>query len=202
MPSHFLTFPAASLGSFPPELRSSPERLWHRRAHWCVRAFRIRQSVPDRYPWERNDNRLNSLSDHSGGRTVGPISSGPGRSGAGGCGSSEGGSKLPQFVRAPICSRVPAVTKLPSTLICHPPPSARNTAVSPSGTLANAPATLLCARNRFCSAVSTVVNDVAPCSYCSIAILRASFAAWTLRRRNAAWFRDCRQVARPLSTSC
>ena len=36
-----------------------------------------------------------------------------------------------QSVRARIWSTVAAVTKLPSTRICHPPPSARNTAVRP-----------------------------------------------------------------------
>ena len=49
---------------------------------------------------------------HSGGRIVGPMSAGPGRPGAGGCGSLTGRSKLPQSVRARICSTVAAVTKL------------------------------------------------------------------------------------------
>ncbi len=57
---------------------------------------------------------------HSGARIVGPISCGPGRPGAGGCGSFTGGSKFPQSVRARICSTVVAVTKLLSSRICHP----------------------------------------------------------------------------------
>src|SRR3954470_14167638 len=77
---------------------------------------------------------------HSGGRIVGPMSLGVGRPGAGGCGSPQGGSKLPQSVRARIWSTVAGATKLLFPRICHPPPSARNTAVRPSGTLANAPA--------------------------------------------------------------
>ena len=43
---------------------------------------------------------------HSGGRIVGPMFSGPGRPGVGGCGSFTGGSKLPQSVRARIWSTV------------------------------------------------------------------------------------------------
>jgi len=49
---------------------------------------------------------------HCGRRTVGPRSSGEGRPGAGGWGSSGGGRRLPQRVRARISSTVAAVTKL------------------------------------------------------------------------------------------
>jgi hypothetical protein len=48
---------------------------------------------------------------HSGGRTVGPMSPGEGRPGAGGCGWPAGGSSSPQLVRARIWSRVATVTK-------------------------------------------------------------------------------------------
>jgi len=65
------------------------------------------------------------LSYHSGDRTVGPMSRGPGRPGAGGCGSPAGASNPPQLVRARIWSRVAAVTKSLSSRICHPPPRAR-----------------------------------------------------------------------------
>src|SRR6516162_10020160 len=50
-------------------------------------------------------------------------------------------------------------------------------AVAPSEMLPRAVAKLLCAWNRFCSAVSTVVKFVAPFSYCSAASRSAPLAA-------------------------
>ena len=52
-----------------------------------------------------------TASYHCGGRTVGPVSAGDGKPGAGGCGSPAGASNSPQLVRARIWSRVAAVTK-------------------------------------------------------------------------------------------